>query len=93
MTVQNAPPAQPSGGGLNTSLRVGDVSLSAPLEPDASVNVEFRLGVAQPGTFRFVVNVETVGDVPLADPAGGGSSDPARALSQPASKQPGGKSK
>lgn len=85
MTVEDAPPAQPSGGGLNTSLRVNEVTLSAPLAPDASINVEFRLGVFQPGTFRFVVNVQTVGDEPLSDTPGGNAA--ARALSQPAAKR------
>jgi hypothetical protein len=91
MTVEDAPPAQTSGGGLNTSVRVGDVTLSAPLAHGASINVEFRLGVAQPGTFRFVVNVESVGDEPLTDMPGGNA--PARALSQTADKRIGGKQK
>ena len=85
MAVEDAPPAQTSGGGLNASLRVGQVTLFAPLAPDASINVEFRLGVFQPGTFRFVVNVETVGDEPLSETTGGSAS--VRALSQPAAKR------
>ena len=85
MTVEDAPPAQSGGGGLNTSLRVGDVTLAAPLAPDASINVEFRLGVFQPGTFRFVVSVETVGDELLADTPGGSAA--ARPLSRPSSKR------
>ncbi|HEY9282119.1 MAG TPA: hypothetical protein VIP46_01575 [Pyrinomonadaceae bacterium] len=85
MAVEDAPPAQPAGGGLNSSLRVNEVTLSAPLAPDASVNVEFRLGVAQTGAFRFVVNVETVGDELLTDTPGGHA--PARALSRPSAKR------
>jgi hypothetical protein len=91
MALEDAPPAQAGGGGLNASLRVGDVTLSAPLANNASINVEFRLGVVQTGTFRFVVNVETIGDELLADAPGG--SAPARALTQPADKRTGGKQK
>jgi hypothetical protein len=87
--VEDAPPLQAAGGGLNASLRVGDVTLSSPLAHGDSINVEFRLGVFQPGTFRFVVNVETVGDEPLADTPGGVA--PARILSQPSAKRVAGK--
>jgi len=52
------PPAQPSGGGLNSSLRVGAVSLVTPLGPGESVNVQFLLGVEQQGRYRFFVNIE-----------------------------------
>ncbi|HLL75369.1 MAG TPA: carboxypeptidase regulatory-like domain-containing protein [Pyrinomonadaceae bacterium] len=85
MTVEDAPPAQPSGGGLNASLRVGDVTLASPLAHNASINVEFRLGVVQPGIFRFVLNVETLGDEPLSDTPGG--SAPTRPPSQPSAKR------
>ena len=85
VTLEDAPPAQANGGGLNASLRARDVTLSAPLAPNNSINVGFRLGVGQPGTFRFVVNVETVGDAPLTNAPCGGAA--ARALSQPSAKQ------
>ena len=51
-----AAPAQPSGGGLNSAFVVqlpGGV-----LANGASINVQFVLGVAQGGSFRFLVNVE-----------------------------------
>ena len=56
-TQAETPPAQPSGGGLNSGI-----SLVVPVQiaPDASVNVEFNLGVMQEGNFRFLVNVEAV---------------------------------
>lgn len=52
--------AQPLGGGLNTSLGVGVITVGQPLAPGANVNVEFRLGVQQSGSFRFFVNIEAL---------------------------------
>ncbi|HKP71588.1 MAG TPA: M36 family metallopeptidase, partial [Pyrinomonadaceae bacterium] len=54
------PPAQPAGGGLNSTLREGTITLGTPLAPDSPVNVQFRLGVQADGSFRFFVNVEAV---------------------------------
>ncbi|MDT5293279.1 MAG: hypothetical protein QOJ76_159, partial [Acidobacteriota bacterium] len=54
------PPAQTSGGGLNSSLAVGTVALGTPLLNGQSINVEFLLGVQQTGNFRFLVNVEAL---------------------------------
>jgi len=51
---------QPEGGGINSTLAPPSVSLSTPLAPGASINVEFRLGVMVNGAFRFFVNVEAV---------------------------------
>ena len=59
-TEVETPPAQPLGGGLNSSLAVGTITPATPLAPGNSVNVEFRLGVEQTGTFRFFVNVEAI---------------------------------
>lgn len=57
-TTLETPPTQSNGGGLNTSLGVFAYSLSQPLAPGASTNVQFMLGVQQSGTFRFFMNVE-----------------------------------
>jgi hypothetical protein len=54
------PPAQTSGGGLNSSLTVGTVALGTPLLTGQSINVEFLLGVQQSGTFKFFVNIEAL---------------------------------
>ncbi|HLL73485.1 MAG TPA: carboxypeptidase regulatory-like domain-containing protein [Pyrinomonadaceae bacterium] len=51
---------QPEGGGINSTLSAPSVTLSAPLQPNANINVEFRLGVMQNGNFRFFVNVEAI---------------------------------
>ncbi|HET6976889.1 MAG TPA: hypothetical protein VFI24_11230 [Pyrinomonadaceae bacterium] len=46
---------QPLGGGLNSTL-----TLSSPLAPNSSVNVNFLLGVQQTGYFRFFINIEAL---------------------------------
>jgi predicted extracellular nuclease len=63
-TTVEQPPAQPSGGGWNSSLNVGFVNLGAPLANGNSVSVQFLLGVQQTGTFKFFVNIEASGDTP-----------------------------
>ncbi|HST52838.1 MAG TPA: M36 family metallopeptidase [Pyrinomonadaceae bacterium] len=59
-TTLETPPAQASGGGLNSSLSVGTITLGAPLQNGQSVNVEFLLGVQQSGHFEFFVNIESL---------------------------------
>jgi hypothetical protein len=60
LTLEENPPAQPNGGGLNSSLRENTITIGTPLAPGASVNVQFRLGVMVNGGFRFLVNVEAL---------------------------------
>ena len=55
-----APPAQPNGGGWNSTLAAGTITPATPLAPGASINVEFLLGLQQTGTFRFFIIVEAV---------------------------------
>ena len=52
------PPLQPTGGGLNSTLSAGAITLAAPLTAGAKVNVQFRLGVVQGGSYRFYANIE-----------------------------------
>ncbi|HEX8140038.1 MAG TPA: hypothetical protein VF544_20925 [Pyrinomonadaceae bacterium] len=59
-TVLETPPAQPNGGGYNSSMRAEDVTLAEPLAPGQSINLQFLLGVQQSGTFRFNIVVETL---------------------------------
>jgi RHS repeat-associated protein len=75
-TTVEAPPQQPNGGGLNSSLGVFAFSLSQPLAPGASTNVQFVLGVQQPGTFRFFINVEAIANSLPSAIAGGPYSGP-----------------
>lgn len=57
-TLDETPaPAQPNGGGYNSTL---SVALPQPLANGASVNVQFVLGVVQGGSFNFFVNVEAL---------------------------------
>ncbi len=59
-TTLETPPAQPNGGGFNSTLSAGTVTLAAPLASGASVNVQFLLGIQQTGTFKFFINVEVL---------------------------------
>ncbi|HEX8353701.1 MAG TPA: lamin tail domain-containing protein [Pyrinomonadaceae bacterium] len=52
------PPAQPAGGGYNSSLSADFITLGSPLLPGQSVNIVFKLGVMRTGSFRFIINVE-----------------------------------
>ena len=66
-TTLEEPPAQPNGGGANSTLSVGAITLATPLAAGASTNVQFLLGVQQAGTFRFFINVEALpGGPPFA---------------------------
>jgi hypothetical protein len=54
------PPAQPNGGGINSTLSAGTVTLATPLANGASLPVNFLLGIQQTGTFRFYIIVEAL---------------------------------
>lgn len=58
---QATPPSnQPFGGGFNSSFGAGTVTLATPLVAGASINLQFRLGVAQTGSFRVWLNIEAL---------------------------------
>ena len=59
-TTLEQPPAQSEGGGFNSTLSAGTVTLAQPLANGASVNVQFLLGIQQTGTFKFFINVEVL---------------------------------
>ncbi|HET6669799.1 MAG TPA: Ig-like domain-containing protein [Pyrinomonadaceae bacterium] len=54
------PPTQSIGGGYNSTLSAGTITLATPLAPGASTNFRFLLGVQQNGSFRFFINVEAL---------------------------------
>lgn len=54
------PPTQSIGGGFNSSLSVGVITLGTPLTPGSSIDVNFVTGVQQGGSFRFFINVEAL---------------------------------
>jgi hypothetical protein len=67
-TTLEQPPTQSSGGSLNSSLSVGTITLATPLPVGASAELQFMLGVQQPGLFKFYINIEALGG-PASPPA------------------------
>jgi hypothetical protein len=66
-TTLEEPPAQPNGGGFNSTLSAGTITLITPLANGAGINLQFLLGVQQAGSYRFFINVEALpGASPLA---------------------------
>jgi hypothetical protein len=57
-TTLEQPPAQPNGGGFNSSMNVVNIDLVTPLANGAAVDVRFLLGIQQTGNFRFYLNIE-----------------------------------
>jgi hypothetical protein len=53
------PPNQPNGGGFNSTVSSGTVTISG-LAPNAVIDVNFLLGVQQSGSFRFFIIVEAL---------------------------------
>ncbi len=51
---------QPNGGGFNSSLSAGTVTLGTPLANLASINLRLLFGVQQRGTFRVFLTVEAL---------------------------------
>ena len=63
-TTLEQPASQPNGGGFNSSLSSGTISLDTPLANGASLDLRFLLGIQQTGSFKVYVNVEALTDVP-----------------------------
>jgi hypothetical protein len=59
-TTLEQPPSQPNGGGFNSSMSAGTVTLATPLANSASVDIRFLLGIQQTGSFKFFINVEAL---------------------------------
>lgn len=59
-TTLEQPPSQPNGGGFNSSMSAGVVTLATPIANGASVDVRFLLGIQQTGSFKFYFNVEAL---------------------------------
>jgi hypothetical protein len=57
-TTLEVPPAQPNGGGFNSTLSANTVTLATPIPNGQSVNVQFMLGIQQTGTYKFYINAE-----------------------------------
>ena len=59
-TTLEQPPSQPNGGGFNSSMSAGVVTLATPIAPGGSLDVRFLLGIQQTGSFKFFINVEAL---------------------------------
>jgi hypothetical protein len=59
-TTLEQPPSQPNGGGFNTSMSSGTVTLATPLANGASLDVRYLLGIQQTGTFKLYLNIEAL---------------------------------
>ena len=59
-TTLEQPPSQPNGGGFNSSLSSGTVTLATPIANGGTIDVRFLLGIQQTGSFKFYVNVEAL---------------------------------
>jgi uncharacterized repeat protein (TIGR01451 family) len=59
-TTLETPPAQGSGGGVNSTLGVGTITLGTPLASGASVNLHLLFGVQQHGDYHVSIVIETL---------------------------------
>jgi hypothetical protein len=59
-TTLEEPPSQSNGGGLNSSMTAGTITLATPLADGASINLQFLFGIQQSGSFRVFVFVEAL---------------------------------
>src|SRR6188474_3468854 len=59
-TTLETPPGQLNGGGFNSSMSAGTVTLATPVANGASIDVRFLLGIQQTGSFKFFINVEAL---------------------------------
>lgn len=59
-TTLEQPPAQANGGGFNSSMSSSAVTLAAPLNNGASINLRFLFGVQQEGKYNFCAVIETL---------------------------------
>ena len=59
-TTLEQPPNQSEGGGYNSTLSAGTVTLGTPLANNTAINLQFTLGIQTTGTFRFYIIVEAL---------------------------------
>jgi hypothetical protein len=59
-TTLEQPPSQPNGGGFNSTLSAGVVTLATPLANGATLDVRYLLGIQQTGLFKLYLNVEAL---------------------------------
>ena len=59
-TTLEQPASQPNGGGFNSTLSAGTVTLATPLANGASIDLRLLLGIQQTGSYKFYLNVEVL---------------------------------
>jgi hypothetical protein len=59
-TTLEQPPSQPNGGGFNSTMSAGIITLATPLANGASLDVRWLNGIQQTGTFKLYLNVEAL---------------------------------
>lgn len=59
-TILETPPLQAQGGGVNSTLGAGTITLATPLNNGASANLRFLFGVQQEGDYHIGIVIETV---------------------------------
>lgn len=59
-TTLEQPPSQPNGGGFNSTLSVGSVTLATPLANGAAIDVQFLFGIQQTGAVKLAIIPETL---------------------------------
>src|SRR5205085_12606769 len=67
-TTLEQPPLQTNGGGFNSTLSSGTVTLGTPLADGDSIDVRFLLGIKQTGNFKFFINIEAIAREPEVVP-------------------------
>ena len=59
-TTLEQPPSQPNGGGFNSTLSAGTITLGTPLANGSTIDVRFLVGIQQTGSFKIYVNIEAL---------------------------------
>lgn len=67
--LEENPPITPDGGGYNSSASVDSVTLTNPLMPGQSINVDIKVGVMAEGPFRVWMNIEALNGTPIVGPS------------------------
>ncbi len=59
-TVLEQPPSQPNGGGFNSSMSAGSITLANPLTDGSSIDLQLLFGIQKEGDVRFCAVIETL---------------------------------
>jgi hypothetical protein len=59
-TTLEQPPSQPNGGGYNSSMSAGTITLATPLANMGMINVRFLFGLQQTGKYKVFVDIEAL---------------------------------